>query len=114
MRCLQRLYLSPRNSMTQISLAHRTFSPHARSRSRAAGLSAGSIDEPCHWRLETFSRSKESDRMAGGHRLRDDERGEQLQAKVNCIRQNPVVAGLCADARSEERRVGKECRWWWR
>src|SRR5437868_10696439 len=32
----------------------------------AAGLSAGSIDEPCHWRLETFSRSKESDRMAGG------------------------------------------------
>src|SRR5256885_10613156 len=34
-----------------------------RSRSRAAGLSAGSIDEPCHCRLETFSRSKESDRM---------------------------------------------------
>jgi hypothetical protein len=24
------------------------------------------IDELCHWRLETFSRSKESDRMAGG------------------------------------------------
>jgi hypothetical protein len=24
------------------------------------------IDEPCHWRLETFSPSKESDRMAGG------------------------------------------------
>jgi len=32
------------------------------------------------------------------HRLRDDERGEQLQAKVNYIRQNPVVAGLCASA----------------
>jgi putative transposase len=30
------------------------------------------------------------------HRLRDDERGEQVQAKVNYIRQNPVVAGLCA------------------
>ncbi len=29
------------------------------------------------------------------HRLRDDERGEQLQTKVNYIRQNPVVAGLC-------------------
>jgi hypothetical protein len=32
------------------------------------------------------------------HRLRDDERGEKLQAKVNYIRQNPVVAGLCASA----------------
>ena len=32
------------------------------------------------------------------HRLRDDERGEQLAAKVNYIRQNPVVAGLCAKA----------------
>jgi len=32
------------------------------------------------------------------HRLCDDERGEQLQAKVNYIRQNPVVAGLCASA----------------
>lgn len=29
------------------------------------------------------------------HRLRDDERGEQLSAKVNYIRNNPVVAGLC-------------------
>ena len=32
------------------------------------------------------------------HRLRDDERGEQLHAKVDYIRQNPVVAGLCARA----------------
>jgi putative transposase len=32
------------------------------------------------------------------HRLRNDERGEQLQAKVNYIRQNPVAAGLCARA----------------
>jgi putative transposase len=32
------------------------------------------------------------------HRLRDDERGEQLAAKINYIRQNPVVAGLCAKA----------------
>lgn len=32
------------------------------------------------------------------HRLRDDERGEQLSAKVSYIRQNPVVAGLCAKA----------------
>jgi putative transposase len=30
------------------------------------------------------------------HRLRDDERGEQLSAKMDYIRQNPVVAGLCA------------------
>jgi putative transposase len=30
------------------------------------------------------------------HRLRDDERGEQLSMKINYIRQNPVVAGLCA------------------
>ena len=30
------------------------------------------------------------------HRLRDDERGEQLAGKINYIRQNPVVAGLCA------------------
>ena len=32
------------------------------------------------------------------HRLRDDERGEQLAAKINYIRQNPVAAGLCAKA----------------
>ena len=32
------------------------------------------------------------------HRLRDDERGEQLSVKMNYIRQNPVVAGLCARA----------------
>jgi putative transposase len=34
------------------------------------------------------------------HRLRDDERGEQLSAKVNYIRQNPVAVGLCT--RSED------------
>jgi REP element-mobilizing transposase RayT len=38
------------------------------------------------------------------HRLRDDERGEQLSAKINYIRQNPVAAGLCADA--------TEWPWW--
>ena len=32
------------------------------------------------------------------HRLRDDERGEQLSAKIDYIRQNPVAAGLCAKA----------------
>ena len=32
------------------------------------------------------------------HRLRKDERGEQLSAKMNYIRQNPIVAGLCAKA----------------
>ena len=32
------------------------------------------------------------------HRLRDDERGEQLTAKMNHIRQNPIVAGLCTKA----------------
>ena len=32
------------------------------------------------------------------HRLRNDERGEQLSAKMNYIRQNPVVDGLCANA----------------
>jgi REP element-mobilizing transposase RayT len=30
------------------------------------------------------------------HRLRNDERGEQLSAKVEYIRRNPVTAGLCA------------------
>ena len=30
------------------------------------------------------------------HRLRDDEHGEQLSAKMNYIRQNPVAARLCA------------------
>jgi REP element-mobilizing transposase RayT len=30
------------------------------------------------------------------HRLRTDERGEQLSAKMNYIRQNPVASGLCA------------------
>jgi len=30
------------------------------------------------------------------HRLRDDELGQQLSAKMNYIRQNPVAAGLCA------------------
>ena len=34
------------------------------------------------------------------HRLRADERGTQLSAKLNYIRQNPVAAGLCA--RSED------------
>ena len=29
------------------------------------------------------------------HRLRTDERGEQLSAKMNYIRQNPVAAGWC-------------------
>jgi putative transposase len=29
------------------------------------------------------------------HLLRDDERGEQLAAKINYIRNNPVAAGLC-------------------
>ena len=32
------------------------------------------------------------------HRLRSDERGVQLSAKMNYIRQNPVAAGLCAKA----------------
>ena len=32
------------------------------------------------------------------HRLRADERGIQLSAKMNYIRQNPVAAGLCARA----------------
>jgi REP-associated tyrosine transposase len=32
------------------------------------------------------------------HRLRADERGIQLSAKLNYIRQNPVAAGLCATA----------------
>jgi putative transposase len=32
------------------------------------------------------------------HRLRADEPGMQLSAKMNYIRQNPVVAGLCAKA----------------
>jgi putative transposase len=32
------------------------------------------------------------------HRLRDDERGEQLSIKMDYIRQNPVAAGLCAKA----------------
>jgi putative transposase len=30
------------------------------------------------------------------HRLRDDERGEQLAIKMDYIRRNPVAAGLCA------------------
>jgi putative transposase len=32
------------------------------------------------------------------HRMRADERGTQLSAKMKYIRQNPVVAGLCAKA----------------
>jgi REP element-mobilizing transposase RayT len=32
------------------------------------------------------------------HRLRNDERGEQLGAKMNYIRRNPVAAGLCGKA----------------
>ena len=32
------------------------------------------------------------------HRLRDDERGKQLLAKVAYIRENPVAAGLCTKA----------------
>jgi UDP-2,3-diacylglucosamine pyrophosphatase LpxH len=33
------------------------------------------------------------------HRLRDDERGEQLEMKVEYIRNNPAVAGLCTTPR---------------
>jgi hypothetical protein len=32
------------------------------------------------------------------HRLRYDERGEQLEIKIDYIRQNSVVAGLCVHA----------------
>jgi REP element-mobilizing transposase RayT len=32
------------------------------------------------------------------HRLRADERGEQLAAKTNYVRRNPVVAGLCIES----------------
>jgi hypothetical protein len=32
------------------------------------------------------------------HRLRDDERGQQLSIKMDYIRKNPVIAGLCAKA----------------
>ena len=32
------------------------------------------------------------------HRLRDDERGEQMSAKISYIRNNPVAAGLCSRA----------------
>jgi putative transposase len=32
------------------------------------------------------------------HRLRDDERGEQLSEKMNYIRQNSEAAGLCRNA----------------
>src|SRR5438445_11344064 len=32
------------------------------------------------------------------HRLRDDERGEQLSIKMDYIRQNSVAAGLCVKA----------------
>ena len=32
------------------------------------------------------------------HRLRTDERGMQLLAKMNYIRQNPVAVGLCEKA----------------
>ena len=32
------------------------------------------------------------------HRLRDDERGEQLSMKMDYIRANPVAAGLCANS----------------
>ncbi len=38
------------------------------------------------------------------HRLRDDERGEQLAAKISYIRNNPVAAGLCAKP--------EEWPWW--
>jgi len=33
------------------------------------------------------------------HRLRDDERGEQLSMKIDYVRQNPIAAGLCANAK---------------
>jgi len=33
------------------------------------------------------------------HRPRDDERGEQLSMKIDYIRQNPIAAGVCAEAK---------------
>jgi putative transposase len=41
------------------------------------------------------------------HRLRDDERGEQLSAKVEYIRNNPVAAGLCESAQDWPRMIDK-------
>jgi len=38
-----------------------------------------------HWQQDYFD-----------HRLRSDERGEQLAVKFDYIRRNPVAAGLCA------------------
>jgi hypothetical protein len=51
--------------------------------------------------LEAFSDTKAQNWWQTGyfdHRLRADERGEQLSAKMNYIQQNPVAAGLCAKA----------------
>jgi hypothetical protein len=51
--------------------------------------------------LETFSYANQSVVWQEGyfdHRLRDDERGEEHSAKMNYIRENPVAAGLCANA----------------
>ena len=60
-----------------------------------------SINEPHHRRMETFQARKHGVVWQEGyfdHRLRDDERGEQFTAKMDYIRQNPVAAGLCANA----------------
>jgi hypothetical protein len=45
-------------------------------------------------RVSTKSRGKKG---YFDHRLRDDERGEQLSTKIDYIRQNPIAAGLCVD-----------------
>src|SRR6266849_8734288 len=82
-------------------MAHHTLSLDAGSFARAAIFHARSIDERTHQRLETFhTRTNHVIWQEGyfDHRLRDDERGEELSAKMNYIRENPVVAGLCAKA----------------
>ena len=51
--------------------------------------------------METLPNAQSPNRLQEGyfdHRLRDDERGEQLSAKMNYIRHNPVAAGLCLKA----------------
>ena len=50
------------------------------------------------WALVSLTATKFAQTGYFDHRLRDDERGEQLAEKINYIRQNPVAAGLCATA----------------
>jgi hypothetical protein len=82
-------------------MVHHAVPDHARSFARILVVRERSSYEPRYREWKHYHAHTNSVIWQEGyfdHRLRDDERGEQLLIKVTYIRNNPVAAGLCAKA----------------